>query len=118
MPDFALGAINLRGRVVPLVNLRRKLGLPDRPPGPQTRILVARPGSQLIGFLVDSVSEVLDIPTALLEGAGEGPTWMRAEPVSALAKIPGRLLVLVDPARLLSAQEESLLPREEAAPAP
>ncbi|HWR96820.1 MAG TPA: chemotaxis protein CheW [Candidatus Methanoperedens sp.] len=112
MPDFALGAINLRGRVVPVINLRRKLGLPDRPPGPETRVLVARSGGQLIGFLVDAVSEVLDIPAALVESAGEGPAWMRSEPVAGLGKIPGRLLVLIDPARLLTAQEESLLPRD------
>ncbi|HEY5999332.1 MAG TPA: chemotaxis protein CheW [bacterium] len=115
MPDFALGAINVRGRVVPVINLRRKLGLPDRAPAERTRILVARSGAQLIGFLVDGASEVLDIPLALLEDVGDGPAWMRSDVVAGLAKIPGRLLVLVDPARLLTAQEESLLPREEPA---
>jgi purine-binding chemotaxis protein CheW len=115
MPDFALGAINVRGRVVPVIDLRRKLGLPDRAPAAQTRVLIARSGAQAIGFLADGVSEVLDIPLALLEDVGHGPAWMRSEPVAGVAKIPGRLLVLVDPARLLTAQEQSLLPREEPA---
>jgi purine-binding chemotaxis protein CheW len=112
MPDFALGAINLRGRIVPVINLRRKLGLPDRPPGPRTCNLLVRAGEQVIGFLVDEVSEVLDIPADQLESPERGPAWMRSELFSALGKLPGRLLVIINPDRLLSPQEELLLPRD------
>jgi purine-binding chemotaxis protein CheW len=118
MPDFALGAINLRGRVVPVINLRRKLGLPDRPPGPKTCNLLVRSGEQIIGLLVDEVSEVLDIPADHLESPDRGPAWMRSELFSALGKLPGRLLVIINPDRLLSPQEELLLPHDPpAAPA-
>lgn len=110
MPDFALGAINLRGRIVPVINLRRKLGLPDRPPGPKTCNLLVRSGEQIIGFLVDEVSEVIDIPAAFLDGPDQGPAWMRQELFSGLGKLPGRLLVILNPDRLLSPLEESLLP--------
>jgi purine-binding chemotaxis protein CheW len=110
MPEFALGAINLRGRVVPVVNLRRKLGLPDRNPGPKTCNLLVRSGDQVIGFLVDEVSEVLDIPPEHLESPDRGPAWMRSELFSALGKLPGRLLVILNPDRLLSPGEEQLLP--------
>ena len=116
MPDFALGAINLRGRIVPVVNLRRKLGLPERAPGPKTCNLLVRAGDQVIGLLVDEVSEVLDIPAAFLESPERGPAWMRSELFSALGKLPGRLLVIINPDRLLSPQEELLLPRDGAAP--
>ena len=102
MPDFALGAINLR----------RKLGLPDRPPGPKTCNLLVRSGEQIIGFLVDEVSEVIDIPAAFLESPDQGPAWMRLELFSGLGKLPGRLLVIINPDRLLSPQEESLLPHD------
>ena len=115
MPDFALGAINLRGRIVPVINLRRKLGLPDRPPGPKTCNLLVRSGEQVIGFLVDEVSEVIDIPAALIESPDQGPAWMRSELFSGLGKLPGRLLVIINPDRLLSPQEESLLTRDGAA---
>ena len=114
MPDFALGAINLRGRIVPVINLRRKLGLPDRPPDAKTCNLLVRSGAQVIGFLVDEVSEVVTIPAALVESPDHGPDWMRSELFSGLGKLPGRLLVLINPDRLLSPQEESLLPREVA----
>lgn len=117
MPDFALGAINLRGRVVPVINLRRKLGLPERPPGPKTCNLLVRSGEQVIGFLVDEVSEVLDIPAAFIESPDQGPAWMRSELFCGLGKLPGRLLVLINPDRLLSPQEELLLPHDvEAGP--
>ena len=115
MPDFALGAINLRGRIVPVINLRRKLGLPDRPPGPKTCNLLVRSGEQVIGFLVDEVSEVLDIPAAFIESPDQGPAWMRSPLFSGLGKLPGRLLVIINPDRLLSAQEESLLTSDVAA---
>ena len=112
MPDFALGAINLRGRIVPVINLRRKLGLPDRPPGPKTCNLLVRSGEQIIGFLVDDVSEVVDIPAAVLQSPDQGPAWMRSELFSGFGKLPGRLLVLLNPEKLLSPQEESLLPHD------
>ena len=115
MPEFALGAINLRGRLVPVINLRRKLGLPERPPGAKTCNLLVRAGDQVIGFLVDEVSEVLDIPAALIESPDQGPAWMRSELFSGLGKLPGRLLVIINPDRLLSPQEELLLPLEAAA---
>ena len=112
MPEFALGVINVRGRIVPVVNLRRKLGLPDRPPGPKTCNMLVRAGDQVIGFLVDEVSEVIDIPAEHLESPERGPIWMRSELISAVGKLPGRLLVLLEPDRLLTPQEEQLLPHE------
>ncbi len=111
MPDFALGAINLRGRIVPVVNLRRKLGLPDRPPGPKTCNLLVRSGDQVIGLLVDEVSEVLEIPEGFLESPEHGPAWMRSELFSGLGKLPGRLLVIINPDRLLTPEEGQLLPQ-------
>jgi len=115
MLDFALGVINLRGRIVPVINLRRKLGLPDRPPGPKTCNLVVNSGEQVIGFLVDEVSEVIDIPAAFVEHPDQGPAWMRSELFSGFGKLPGRLLVIINPDRLISPQEESLLPHDVAA---
>jgi purine-binding chemotaxis protein CheW len=114
MPAFALGAINVRGRIVPVVNLRRKLGLPDRPPGRKTCNLLVRAGDQVIGLLVDEVLEVLEIPASLVEPPDRGPAWMRSELFSGLGKLPGRLLVILNPDRLLSPEEEQLLPRETA----
>jgi purine-binding chemotaxis protein CheW len=112
MPAFALGAINVRGRIVPVINLRPKLGLPERAPDARTCIMLVRSGAaeQVIGFLVDGVSEVLEVPAAQLESPGEGPAWMRSDLFSGVGKLPGRLLVIINPERLLSPQEEQLLP--------
>ena len=118
MPAFALGAINVRGRVVPVINLRSKLGLPARPPDARTCIMLVSAGEHVISFLVDEVAEVVDLPTALIEPAEAGPAWMRSELISGLGKLPGRMLVIVDPDRLLSAQEERELPVALAAATP
>ena len=110
MPPFALGAVNVRGRIVPIINLRLKLGLPERPPGARTCIMLVRSGDQVIGFLVDEVAEVLDIPAEQLESPETGPPWMRHELFSGVGKLPGRMLVVVNTDRLLTPQEEVLLP--------
>ena len=118
MPDFALGAINLRGRVVPVINLRRKLDLPDRPPSRKTCNLLVRSEDQIIGFLVDEVSEVVDIPVASIENPDQGPPWMRSELFCGVGKLPGRLIVLINPDKLLSLQEGALLPQDSSAGPP
>lgn len=110
MPPFALGAINLRGRIVPIINLRLKLSLPDHPPDARTCIMLVRSGVQIVGFLVDEVAEVIDLPVAYLEAPENGPVWMRSDLFTGLGKLPGRLLVIINPDRLLSPQEERLLP--------
>jgi purine-binding chemotaxis protein CheW len=115
MPSFALGAINLRGLIVPIINLRQRLSLPERPPSARTCIMLVWAGPQIIGFLVDEVSEVLDLPADSLESTEAGPAWMRSDLFSGLGKLPGRLLVIINPDRLLSPQEERLLAPPDAA---
>jgi purine-binding chemotaxis protein CheW len=110
MPAFALGAINVRGRVVPVINLRGKLGLPERPADARTCIMLVTAGAHVVSFLVDEVAEVVALPEAAVEPPGEGPAWMRSELFSGIGKLPGRMLLIVNPDRLLSAQEERQLP--------
>lgn len=110
MPPFAIGAINLRGRIVPILNLRQKLNLPDRVPDARTCIILVRNGTKIVGFIVDQVSEVLDLPADYVESPENGPAWMQSDLFSGLGKLPGRLIVIINPERLLSPQEERLLP--------
>jgi len=110
MPSFALGAINVRGRLVPVINLREKLGLPERAPDARTCIVLVAAGAQVLGFLVDEVAEVLDLPAEVVADPEEGPDWMRAGLFAGIGKLPGRLVVILNPERLLSPQEERLLP--------
>ncbi|MBX5464907.1 MAG: chemotaxis protein CheW [Clostridia bacterium] len=110
-PAFVLGVINLRGRIIPVIDLRRRLGLPAAEPGPLSRIVVVEDGEELVGMLVDGVSEVLDVPLALVEPPGE---LVRGEGVSFLrgvARLEERLVILLALERVLDAEEKSAAAR-------
>ena len=66
-PDFVDGVINLRGKVIPVINLRRRFGLEEREDDKNTRIVVVEIDAKTIGFIVDAVSEVLRIPSSTIE---------------------------------------------------
>ena len=61
-PVFVDGVINLRGKVIPIMNLRRRFGIQDRENDGSTRIVVVELDGRVVGFVVDAVSEVLRIP--------------------------------------------------------
>src|SRR5260221_11419095 len=66
-PSFVEGVINLRGKVIPVVDLRRRFGLPLADHTRATRTVVVEIGDQVVGIIVDSVSEVLRVSTATIE---------------------------------------------------
>lgn len=61
-PDYVRGIINLRGQIVTVVDLRRKLGLPPPPPGSSQRNLVVKSDQELVGLLVDEVDDIVEVP--------------------------------------------------------
>lgn len=94
-PDFVEGVMNLRGRIVPVVALRRWFGLNDAAPTKDSRIVVVEAGAAILGFVVDSVSEVLRIPSSAIEPPPRIGNTHR-EYVSGVAKINDRLLIILD----------------------
>jgi len=100
-PNFVDGVINLRGKVIPIIALRRCLGLEDRPHDKQTRIVVVEVAGNVLGFIVDSVSEVLRIPVETIEPPPRLGKVER-EYVSGVGKLDDRLLILLDLNRLMS----------------
>lgn len=109
MPPFALGVINLRGQIVPIINLRSKLLLLDRPPSAKTCIILVRTSGQILGFLTDDVAEVLSLPPESIERSEGGQDWMRSDIFAGVGKLPGRLIVIINTDRLLSPKEEKQL---------
>lgn len=105
-PDFVEGVINLRGRVIPVIGLRKRFGLDSRPHDKQTRIVIVEVKGTVVGFVVDSVSEVLRIPCDAVEPP---PRLARAEYelVSGVGKLDNRLLLLLDVDRLMSETEQA-----------
>nr|WP_240331227.1 chemotaxis protein CheW [Salinibacter ruber] len=68
-PDFVEGVINLRGRILPIIDLRTRLGFPERDQDEDTRILVVELQDQTVGFVTDSVREVLRVEESTIEPA-------------------------------------------------
>jgi purine-binding chemotaxis protein CheW len=99
--------MNLRGKVIPIISLRKRLGLEDRDHAEQTRIVVLEAGGMLIGFIVDSVSEVLRIPVSLVTPVPRIGSVER-EFVSGIGKLDDRLVLLLDVDRIALGAEAEL----------
>ena len=105
-PDFMDGVINLRGKVIPVISLRKIFGLGDLAHDKQTRIVVVEVNGSVLGFIVDSVSEVLRIPADTVEPPPRLGHVQR-EYVSGVGKLDNRLLILLDLERLMSDSEQA-----------
>jgi len=100
-PEYMEGVINLRGKIVSVIDLRKRLGESKVTPSRRNRILVIEHKARLAGLIVDSASEVLKIPASDVK---ESPTSLRecsTNCVTGLAKYKGRLIVLLDMTKLL-----------------
>jgi len=106
-PAFVDGGINLRGKVIPVIALRKRFGLEELTHGKQTRIVVTEVKGTILGFIVDSVSEVLRIPADTVEPPPRLGKVER-EYVSGVGKLQDRLLILLDVDRLMGNSEEPL----------
>ncbi len=106
-PDFIEGVINLRGRVIPVISLRKRFGLTQTEIDKQTRIVVVEINGSVLGFMVDAVSEVLRLPVHTVEPT---PRLGRVEReyVRGVGKLENRLLILLDIDRLMSEAEEAV----------
>ncbi len=87
-----LGVVNLRGKVVPVIDLRLRLGLPPIDTGPRSCIVVCQGRSTLFGLLVDGVVEVVTVRGADIEP----PPAVAGAEVSGLAKVRDRVVILLD----------------------
>jgi len=105
-PSYVLGIINLRGSVVSIIDTRARFGLTHREPDEAARILILEAGSnQVVGFLVDSVHEVLQLRASEMESAPDTGGGDSARFITGLANRKEGLLILVDAGRLLSEGE-------------
>lgn len=108
-PEFVEGVINLRGKVIPIIDLRRRFGLSSRGHDKHTRIIVIEINNMIVGFVVDSVSEVLRIPSSTVEPPPPVVSGLESEYISGVGKLEDRLLILLDLDRLLSHEEKQSL---------
>lgn len=106
-PAFVEGVINLRGRIIPVLDLRRRLGISEADRTAQSRIVVVTVRGRAVGLVVDSVSEVLRVPRSAIEPTPSLGTTAGAEFIQGVGRLGERLLTLLDLKRLLHNEQES-----------
>jgi purine-binding chemotaxis protein CheW len=100
-PDYVEGVINLRGKIVSVIDLRKRLGEKKVTATRRNRILVVEHNGRLSGLIVDSASEVLKIPLSDVEASPTSLEQGSTQCVTGLGKYKGRLIVLLDMKKLL-----------------
>jgi purine-binding chemotaxis protein CheW len=100
--NYVEGVTNLRGRVVPVLDLRKRLDLPVADRNKETRIVVVNVASHDVGLIVDGVSEVLRIPTSVIEPPAMIVTGEDADYVRGIAKLETKMVILLDLDKLLT----------------
>ncbi|WKB55119.1 chemotaxis protein CheW [Eleftheria terrae] len=116
MPECVRGVINLRGAVVPVMDLQARFGRPPSPVSKRTCIVIvevaaqhAQQDRQVIGVVVDAVNEVLEIPPADIEPAPAFGARIRTDFIHGMGKVRGKFVILLDVDRVLSVDDiESL----------
>ena len=108
-PDYVRGVINLRGKVIPVVELRRKFGMATQEDTERTCIIVVQvagsDGPITMGILVDEVSEVMDIKVEQIEPAPAFGTSVDTTFILAMGKVGDRVVILLDVDRVLTSGE-------------
>ena len=114
-PEFIRGVVNLRGKVIPVLDLRNKFGMPSIDDTEQTCIIVVdmlfEDNSLLMGIIVDSVSEVLDIDTDDIEDTPIFGAEVSTDFIQGIAKIKGGVKILLNIERVLTTAEILTLPQ-------
>ncbi len=104
-PDYIEGVINLRGRIIPIVDLRKRFGEKSSEPSKKNRIVVVETDSRAIGLLVNSASEVLRIPPSEIEAPQDVFQEGELNYITGVGKLKGRLVILLDLNRILQRGE-------------
>ena len=109
MPDFVRGVINLRGAVVPVIDLKARFGWPCTDVGKKTCIIifdVVRENERTeLGLMVDAVTEVVDIQTSHIEPAPQFGTAVSRDFIHGIGKVDGKFIIILDPVRTLDIDE-------------
>jgi len=108
-PEFVEGVINLRGKIVPVIDLRKRFGIAKKDHDNETRIIVVELSDKVVGFLVDKVKEVIRVEKSIIEPPPELTTSIKANYITGVAKLQDRLLILLDLDKVLSSDEQEHL---------
>lgn len=104
-PHYVEGVINLRGKVIPIVDLRKRFDLEVKEYDKNTRIVVVDIGGNIMGMIVDAVSEVLRLPANTIEPPPEIVTGINSDYIKGVAKLDDRLLIFLDLSKVIDVNE-------------
>ena len=122
MPVFIEGVINLRGVIIPVVDLRKRFELTEIQNNTRKKRMIITRGAVsggsgnsrgLLGLVVDSVDEVMYVPRRDIEAAPEAATGKNADFIGGVAKVQDRLIIILDIRKILSQQERAALAEVE-----
>ena len=114
-PDYLKGVINLRGIIVPIVDMRIKFNLGNPSYDDFTVVIILKLGNQTIGMVVDSVSDVVPLSADQIKPAPEMGSILAAEYLKGLATLDERMLILLDIDRLMSSADMGFITQEKLA---
>lgn len=104
--DCIEGIVNIRGRIIPVIDTRLKLNMQKKEYDNETRIMVVEMEEKTVGFIVDQVNEVLRIPKDITEPPPDLVTTnIKSDYITSVARLEGRLLILLDLEKLISSDE-------------
>lgn len=115
-PAFVEGVLDVRGAVVPVIDLRRRFEVRDLAWDDETRIVLVEFGGERLGLVVDSVTEVLRAPETAISAPPAYIKGLAAEFVRGIVRLEGRLVILLDLDRILSSEERIALENAELVP--
>lgn len=107
--NYLKGVVNLRGKVIPVIDLRLKFGMAELEYGDRTCIIVINVNSTLVGIIVDTVSEVVDIATEAIEPTPSLGHGINTELISGMGKVKGGVMILLDIEKVLNTEELVIL---------
>ena len=103
--DYIEGVTNLRGEVIPVISLRKRFGLAPQENTQDTRIIMLEVKDNMVGFIVDSVTETLRLPEDAIEPPPSNIAGLKADYLAGVGKLEDRLLILLEVDKILTSEE-------------
>jgi len=107
--DFVEGVINMRGDVLPVIDLRKRFGLPEAERTDESRIIIVEVEERMVGLIVDSVREVLSMPSEQIQDAPSQVAGGKTDLIMGVGKLEDRMLIILDLDRILTTEEQFAL---------
>jgi len=111
--DYIKGVINLRGVVTPIIDLRKRLNMPEKEITDQTRVIIAVQNEMEVGLIVDSANDVVDISEDSIEPAPSVVEQVETEFIKGITKLDKRLIMLLDLEKVLSKENQRVIEHEQ-----